>query len=1354
VLSIFLLLCEGNLSNTIINDDDIYQTGKKQLRNAIRQYDQVMMHITARAIAGKFDSIKFLIVGMNFHQAKQHDIEFIEWLVGPSYWQVESQLSSFRQQRSDGTLEWARNLAEFRAWRLSDVVDAPDRRITWIKGSLGLGKSVMAAYFIDLLKCQYSNATVAYFFCRSNQPGLTSARDILRTLAYQCVDNNVAARTGLENLKSKGFQITPGLGIGFLFEKLLLDPLRSTQQIYVVLDGLDEADDVTRDHTDAAGRPELHVLLACLASIPSIRLLCISRPSAQIKAIIPNAFEKTVSKSDNVADIDSFVRTEVSKSPNLQMLFKQDPVQYFREHGDGVFLWVKLVLQQLAKTKTASAFQKYLDGFSTSYHQVTDKLESLYCTILSRISEDDKPWVTEIIRWLLVAKTALTVDTLQALAEWCLEDKMVTFHQFLDETCGSLLQFFQQSDGKGNIVDAVELVHETFKSFIGDPKVCPSSFLVDKPEAECSTTLQCLKCLTSHASASNEVMEYSASNWVDHLSMATANQWRTRVLVALYRFFTSEGPKFWIKQICEPPNYDVNFIFPQQTLPLRAISRWLRDCTIRPDDNTSAATDYSALEVECALKWQRACLDDPSFLEETVGKAAVRLWLHEGLSQGGAVIASFTLGLKYYWRRANRTQSNLEELDELTATLFQNLSMWADPSGPAVPVVRGNLGLAFYAVFQFDKCLQHLRGDNSICDINEQLLPYIAASLFAIRDYDGILEAFDSTRCHVSMDVFRAYRVKREYNRAIDVFQAAFERNPSSFVSWASLFEAYKAGGDFDKMIQISKSALANNLLRTTDAQRHLYEACRGKRNYEEAIRIFQATVDENPKATYVLELLARSYEAAGDYDSAIDKLELGLLDNPRHYQLSSRLVSVVIGKGDYAEATQKLRRGIEKGQMNLRVAVEGLVQAYRKLSDQKGLIAELEAIAPKYRFDGNALHYLCEAYIVSGQYEQAISKSKLAVDNLAVGSYDFPRLFDDLCTACKANGEHITAIEAFESKVRVANRHDKFPEFDMSAILDLYDANHDSARAKKVFEAIVGADDNGGTWGWPGLLRATARDSDFDAIVERVDRLVDDGEMEASWEIARELMNAYCSRGDYDKGIAKLTKIAHQFPLEPWPWHALGQAYSRLGNYEEAIKVYESAIRRIPVDYSLYLSLANLYLRTSAHHRVFECYEVVRDSCPDSDTLAVYTNTTSCPTELVIDEGFCHNLWWFPISEAYKRQGEVHKAHQIFDSVVDKYQKAVLEDNRLRGAYIARTVRSVKYGVRASYALGWLPEYACLCALGEVYKAKQEVKLALETFKKACTWLPLNRYLETVVAGLEQKLQEEINDNKITSPS
>ena len=258
---------------------------------------------------------------MKYGQEKQHNAEFLQWL-SPSYWAVESLLSSFRRQRSEGTLEWARNMPEFRAWRLSDLDERSERRITWIHGTLGIGKSIMAAYFIDLLKCQYPKATVAYFFCRSNQPGLTRARDILRTLAYQCIENNKTARSVLENLKSKGFQISENLDIGYLFEKLLLDPLQTTKDIYIILDGLDEADMITQDHTDPSGKPELHVLLTCLARLPSTRLLCISRPNANISKVLKFTFAKAISKDDNANDIDSYVQKTVSESETLQSLFR------------------------------------------------------------------------------------------------------------------------------------------------------------------------------------------------------------------------------------------------------------------------------------------------------------------------------------------------------------------------------------------------------------------------------------------------------------------------------------------------------------------------------------------------------------------------------------------------------------------------------------------------------------------------------------------------------------------------------------------------------------------------------------------------------------------------------------------------------------------------------------------------------------------------------------------------------------------------------------------------------------------------------------------------------------------------
>jgi len=140
-------------------------------------------------------------------QKQNEDDEFLQWL-SPSHWLFEAQLSSFREQRGENTLEWAINMPEFQTWRTSKIrVDSKmNERILWIRGPLGIGKSIMAGYFIDILKSKYiyPAAIVAYFFCRSGQAGLTKPRDIVRTLAYQCVQsgNEVRpeVRSVLENL--------------------------------------------------------------------------------------------------------------------------------------------------------------------------------------------------------------------------------------------------------------------------------------------------------------------------------------------------------------------------------------------------------------------------------------------------------------------------------------------------------------------------------------------------------------------------------------------------------------------------------------------------------------------------------------------------------------------------------------------------------------------------------------------------------------------------------------------------------------------------------------------------------------------------------------------------------------------------------------------------------------------------------------------------------------------------------------------------------------------------------------------------------------------------------------------------
>src|SRR5208282_1507691 len=132
--------------------------------------------------------------------------------------------------------------------------------------------------------------------------------------------------------------------------------------------------------------------------------------------LIPNSITRSLVKTDNMKDIDTYVQTTVDGSERLKIHFrneKVDPLAYFHEKANGIFLWVAVVLHQLAQTKSSSLFKKYLDGFSDS----SGDMEHLYSSILLKIDGEDRKWIQQILRWLVVAQRELSVKELQAAVE-------------------------------------------------------------------------------------------------------------------------------------------------------------------------------------------------------------------------------------------------------------------------------------------------------------------------------------------------------------------------------------------------------------------------------------------------------------------------------------------------------------------------------------------------------------------------------------------------------------------------------------------------------------------------------------------------------------------------------------------------------------------------------------------------------------------------------------------------------------------------------------------------------------------------------------------------------------------------
>ena len=137
---------------------------------------------------------------------------------------------------------------------------------------------------------------------------------------------------------------------------------------------------------------------------------------------------------------------------------------------------------------------------------------------------------------------------------------------------------------------------------------------------------------------------------------------------------------------------------------LDAIGQWLQSYECQWRDTQDVMSEFPTDHIDelfnQALKWRQTILSDTTILGELIGKAAADIWLHEALPDTQSVHNSFLLALKYYWKERtgkNRKQSNLEELDELVASEFEEISAWA---GSGKNVVKRNMGVAYFSLYR------------------------------------------------------------------------------------------------------------------------------------------------------------------------------------------------------------------------------------------------------------------------------------------------------------------------------------------------------------------------------------------------------------------------------------------------------------------------------------------------------------------------------------------------------------------------------------------------------------------------------------------------------------------------------
>jgi len=430
-----------------------------------------------------------------FDNLDQRKDQFRAWLSTSANSVLTERITLLEHQRKSQP-NWVLELPQFKRWHEDENAET---NILWLTATAGYGKSVIAAYLTQKLVEIHPSCGMSYYFCK-DKDGPREGHELLRTLLYQLSETSEALESKAQSIWSSNRSIADlSANIEYIFDNLFL-PCISTlprdEPIFVVIDGFNELPRAQMERILAVVR--MFQRLYANSDIPALRVVLCSQPIKSEKT--GATLHMSLTSLDNLDNIEWFVKNTISQ--DIANLFKQggvDPINYFREHSRGMFLWVSLILRDLETMDTYEDMKEILDN-------PPDKINDTYQSILERLHRDNhrsgKNWIREIITWVVTSKRDLTLPELEAAI--LVSQGKREFRDFRATVgkCSAILQVVRSTRANQHIVT---LVHDTFKQFITNadqstgPRYNANIFLVRPAQAEAMIASSCLSYLGHNA---------------------------------------------------------------------------------------------------------------------------------------------------------------------------------------------------------------------------------------------------------------------------------------------------------------------------------------------------------------------------------------------------------------------------------------------------------------------------------------------------------------------------------------------------------------------------------------------------------------------------------------------------------------------------------------------------------------------------------------------------------------------------------------------------------------------------------------------------------------------------------------
>ena len=479
--------------------------------------------------------------------------------------------------------------------------DEQDKRVFWLNGLAGTGKSTIAQTFAEM---NFADGTLgASFFCSRYYDDRSNLKTILPTLAFQLARRYPRFREELLPILTAN----PDVGRETLcsqMEKLIVRPFKKTQiKTLIIIDALDEC----RDEEPASAL--LSILSRYLHNIPFVKFLITGRPEPPIRS----GFRlKSLQPHTDVLRLHEVKRSSVDS--DIKLFFKVQLTDIAKNRSDfnlpedwpssvdldtlctkaaGLFIYASTVVRFVA-SKDHEPTKRLADIIAVPHNTIREGragIDQLYTEVLQQafynIRIDDGEFYSSFKS--VIGAVVLVFNPLSASA---LSDLLGVSN--VSTPLRSLHSLINIPPDQPNPTP-ICVIHKSFPDFLTDSQRCEDKqFFIDPSVCHRDIFLSCLKlikrrlkkniCQLDGLQPLSEVknlvarrtsyigkgLEYACCFWASHLAKVTnSSPDDDEVFRAINEFFTTNF-LFWVEILCFMGNLDIG------VYALNDVDHWYR----------------------------------------------------------------------------------------------------------------------------------------------------------------------------------------------------------------------------------------------------------------------------------------------------------------------------------------------------------------------------------------------------------------------------------------------------------------------------------------------------------------------------------------------------------------------------------------------------------------------------------------------------------------------------------------------------------------------------------------------------------------------------------------------------------